>query len=597
MWDRVDEPTRRFWIERGERYCRFDWPPLEPLYRDYHETGSRQRFEPTYHRRRQAVTTFVLAEALEHRGRFIEPLLDAVNRLCDEPTWVLPAHEQQEVDLFSAETGNLIAWTCYILEGNRAFSASARVPRALGEVRARVLEPYLTRDDYWWMALNGQKPSNWTTWCTSNCLGTALLIETDTRRRAAAIEKACRSLDRFIEAYAEDGGCDEGPMYWNFAAGCLYDALEMLHEASGGALDLFGEPAIHNLAGYIAKVHIHDLYFVNFADSPPQVPVDAALLHRFGTRIGDPRLQALGGHIYRLLDRYDPEDTLRLKMYRTLATIAASTPLRALPGPDLARHEEYLPKLQVAVAREDERPGRGLVLAAKGGHNGEHHNHNDVGNVIVYLDGHPAIVDAGMKQYSKDTFSDRRYEIWAMQSAYHNVPLINGCMQIHGVHAAGHEPRFKPGEDATRFEVGIAAAYPPAAALTRWRRECSLERSRGAVRIRDEFQFGREDNRYEQRFMTACRPRLVDGHIELEVAPGCFLELRTAPTPTRATLYQLDVKDRHIQGAWRNGLYHIRLCFEGVGAQGQCETLLTVRRGAPQAAAAPDSPFEIEELS
>src|SRR5262245_5811204 len=189
MWNRVDEPTRHFWIERGERYLGFDWPPLEPLYRDYHEAGSRQRFEPTYHRRRQAVTTFVLAEALEHRGRFIEPLLDALDRLCDEPTWVLPAHEKQEVDLFSAETGNLIAWTCYILGGNAAFSASERVPRALSEVRARVVEPYLTRDDYWWMSLNGQKPSNWTTWCTSNCLGTVLLIETDTGRRAAAIEK------------------------------------------------------------------------------------------------------------------------------------------------------------------------------------------------------------------------------------------------------------------------------------------------------------------------------------------------------------------------------------------------------------------------
>jgi hypothetical protein len=86
MWDGVEEPTRRYWIGRGERYRDFAWPSLEPLYRDYQETGNRQRFEATYHRRRQAVTTFVLAEAFERRGRFIDPLLDAVNRLCDEPT-------------------------------------------------------------------------------------------------------------------------------------------------------------------------------------------------------------------------------------------------------------------------------------------------------------------------------------------------------------------------------------------------------------------------------------------------------------------------------------------------------------------------------
>jgi hypothetical protein len=86
--------------------------------------------------------------------------------------------------------------------------------RAAEEIRSRVLEPYLSRDDFWWMALDGRKPGNWTTWCTSNCLGTALLVETDEQQRAVAVTKACRSLDRFVEADAEDGGCDEGPMSW-----------------------------------------------------------------------------------------------------------------------------------------------------------------------------------------------------------------------------------------------------------------------------------------------------------------------------------------------------------------------------------------------
>jgi hypothetical protein len=509
---------------------------------------------------------------------------------------VLPAHQRENIDMFSAETGNLIAWTHYIFGSDPAFSASARAQRALSEVRARVVEPYLTRDDYWWMALKGQQSGNWTTWCTSNCLGTVLLLETDTQRRAAAIGKACRSLDCFIEAYAEDGGCDEGSMYWNFAAGCLFDCLEMLHEASGGALDLFDEPVIRNLARYIARVHIHDLFFVNFADSPPEVPVDAALLHRFGARIGDAHLQALGAHLYRLLDRYDPEDTLRLKLYRSLATIAAATPLRSLPGPGLAHRDDYLPKLQLAVAREDQLAGRGLVLAAKGGHNGERHNHNDVGNVIVYLDGRPAIIDVGLKQYSRETFSDRRYEIWAMQSAYHNVPLVNGCMQPHGAHAAGREARFAPGMDATTFEVEISAAYPPAAGLVRWRRECTLVRTDGSVRIWDDFHFSRESNRYEQRFLTACPPRLIDGRIEVEVTPGCRLALQTEPAPTRVTLHRLNVEDGHVRATWREGLYQVRLHFDTVESRGRCDMVFVAHRGIAQATPASEVPTEIEAL-
>ena len=596
MWDRADERVQRYWIARGETYRDFAWLPLEPMYSDYQKTGNRQGFESGYHKRRQVVTTLVLAEAFEHRGRFIEPLLDAIDHVCDEPTWVLPAHEQETIDLFSAETGNLLAWTCYIFGGEAAFAKSVRAARALHKVRTRLIEPYLKHDDYWWMALKGEQPGNWTTWCTSNCLGAVLLIETNAQRRAQAIEKACRSLHRFIEVYADDGGCDEGPMYWNFAAGCLFDCLEMLHEASEGALDLFHEPVIRNLAAYIGKVHIHDLYFVNFADSPPEVPVDAALLHRFGSRIGDLHLQALGAHLYRLLDRYDPEDTLRLKMYRMLATLAAGTPLRSLPGPDLAPRENYLPKLQVAVAREDRRAGHGLVLAAKGGHNSERHNHNDVGNVIVYLDGRPAIIDVGSKQYSKETFSERRYQIWAMQSAYHNVPFVNECMQKHDARAAARDAWFTPNEDVTSFGVDISDAYPEAAGLIRWLRTFTLVRSAGTVRIHDEFRFTRQNNRYEQRFMTACRPRTVNGGIALDVDPQRSLVLETIPGPTRVTLHEFDVKDNQLRTSWGGTIYQVRLHYDDVGPLGHCDILIATRRGDPPATVASAVALDTEEL-
>lgn len=74
----------------------------------------------------------------------------------------------------------------------------------------------------------------------------------------------------------------------------------------------------------------------------------------------------------------------------------------------------------------------GLYLAAKGGHNAESHNHNDVGNFIVYADGYPAISDVGVETYTAKTFSAQRYDIWTMQSAFHNLPIINGFMQKNG---------------------------------------------------------------------------------------------------------------------------------------------------------------------
>ena len=68
------------------------------------------------------------------------------------------------------------------------------------------------------------------------------------------------------------------------------------------------------------------------------------------------------------------------------------------------------------AAREKPGSSEGLYVAAEGGHNAQSHNHNDVGNVIVFADGRPVLVDAGVEEYTSKTFSSRRYEIWTMQS-------------------------------------------------------------------------------------------------------------------------------------------------------------------------------------
>lgn len=45
----------------------------------------------------------------------------------------------------------------------------------------------------------------------------------------------------------------------------------------------------------------------------------------------------------------------------------------------------------------------------------ERHNHNDIGQFIVYADGKPVIIDVGVETYTAKTFSERRYEIWTME--------------------------------------------------------------------------------------------------------------------------------------------------------------------------------------
>jgi hypothetical protein len=88
------------------------------------------------------------------------------------------------------------------------------------------------------------------------------------------------------------------------------------------------------------------------------------------------------------------------------------------------------------------RDNAGLFLATHGGHNDESHNHNDVGDFIIYYKGKPMIIDAGRGNYTARTFSKQRYELWFTQSQHHNLPMINGIGQKDGRSFEAHDVVF-----------------------------------------------------------------------------------------------------------------------------------------------------------
>jgi hypothetical protein len=138
------------------------------------------------------------------------------------------------------------------------------------------------------------------------------------------------------------------------------------------------------------------------------------------------------------------------------------------------------PGIQVVTARDSEESSKGFFFSAKGGHNNESHNHNDVGNFLLFCDGMPVLVDAGVETYTKFTFSVKRYEIWTMQSCYHNTPTINGADQVPGFDSRAKEAALSGvnGEAVTsscpasglKFSLDIAGAYPASAKVKSYKR-------------------------------------------------------------------------------------------------------------------------------
>ena len=175
---------------------------------------------------------------------------------------------------------------------------------------------------------------------------------------------------------------------------CL-TALEILHAATGGFIDVFGEPMILNIGRYINKVHISGEYFVNFADGNAKPPVPFDLVYRYGRRINDSKLSSLGMFLNEL-NLKNLKFEIDTFLQRQISYLFCFDEM--VNGKKTAHFERdvWIKDIQVMAAREQHDSAGGLYLAAKGGHNGESHNHNDVGQYIVYLDGNPVIIDPGV---------------------------------------------------------------------------------------------------------------------------------------------------------------------------------------------------------
>ncbi len=248
-WDALPQDARAALIASGERALKGAWDVLPAsMALEFARNGNRSRYEALRNRRRTRLQELVMAERLEGKGRFTDEIVNGVWLTCEETFWGVPAHlgaqkagvglpdvTEPIVDLFAAETAGLLAWTLYLLEGPLR-AVSPLIPERIRlETDRRVLTPAQTRD-FSWMGFAGHSVNNWDPWICSNWLTAALLVEREEPRRALAVYRILRCLDNFLNSYADDGGCDEGPSYWGRAGASLFDCLELLHQASSGAL-------------------------------------------------------------------------------------------------------------------------------------------------------------------------------------------------------------------------------------------------------------------------------------------------------------------------------------------------------------------------
>ncbi|GAA3405782.1 heparinase II/III family protein [Paenibacillus hodogayensis] len=516
-------------------------------------------------------------------------ILNGIQCICEETSWMpphmnsyltrinkaeyMPDAADHEVELFSSETAVLLVWTFYLLK--RPLDAiSTRIGRRIQkEVTDRLLAPYLERDDYWWMGFTGSRVNNWTPWCNGNVLMALLVFDGDAQVRSKAIRKMMRSLDVFIDTYPEDGCCDEGPMYWGRSGASLYDCLELLHAASGGTIDLFAEKKIRDIGRYLGSVHIHENYYVNFADGDAIVHADPDAVYGYGKAIGDHALTRLGASIR--AKRQGFVDWFPL--YRHIRDLFQEEERLSFGGKPPYVRDAWMHASQVMTAREREGSEQGLFLAAKGGHNLESHNHNNVGNFTVYADGLPVFIDLGTEEYVAKTFSPQRFELWYLQSAYHNVPTIRGVMQRDGSMYRAKDAHYAKNANRSELSMDIAEAYPGEAGIATWR--CSFGLTRGEeaeVTMADEFRLTELAADLYFSFLTPHLPmETSEGVFELEYAEGRRVAVAYDGGMFRMRTERIAITDSRLRGNW--GEIVFRIVLEAKDKLQQAAHMLRIR--------------------
>ena len=520
-WQKLPEALRNAYLKKGEEALLFKWPSLPAtLYLDYARTGNRENYQRPYFERRQKIQDLILAECVEGKGRFLDQIMNGLWLLAEETSWVIPAHVKtlqrgndlpnkrtQVVDLFAAETGTLYAWAYYLL-GDQLGRMSPLLPqRIMDEMNARILVPNLERDDFWWMWSDAEKDTshsinNWTPWICSNWLAATLLMEQNAENRTKSVYKIMKTLDRFLNSYPADGGCDEGPSYWGRAGGSLFECLELLESASNGGIDVYSKPLVQEIGRYIYRAHIHDFYYVNFSDAPAKVNVQSDLVLRYGHKIQDRNLAQLGAYSARL--QRIAESGVGGSLSRELLYLFNLDLIDKYEAKEPLLKDVWLPETRFVAAREQSGSTDGFYLAAQGLHNGKSHNHNDVGNFVLYADGEPLIIDVGVETYTAKTFSSDRYNIWTMQSAYHNLPTINGVMQKDGRQYAARNVQYQNWPDSVRFALDIAAAYPSEAGIQSWLRTIKMDRKVGTVQVKEDYSLNSAAKEITLTLITPC---------------------------------------------------------------------------------------------
>jgi hypothetical protein len=585
-WEAVPQDIRAAIVARAEADRKVGWKALlATTFLDFKRNGNRTRFEDDSFGRRSMLQRLILAECLEGKGRFVDDIANGVWLICEETFWGAPAHLAAQkagvglpdvtepiIELFSAETAQLLSWTKNLV-GPQLEQVSPLINKRIKlETERRMLKPARERNDFTWMGLGGPKQehrlNNWCPWINSNLLVTNLILEDDPKLRVEETMRITRSVDAYLNDYWPDAGEEEGPGYFSRSVMCLFEVLSTLESATGNSTNILANPFLDAMGRFILNVHIAGDDYVDYGDVHGKAAPSGDVLYRFGKAVHDEQLEAFGAY-YAARDGWNAKgDGLTRAMDVNITSLSRSIPavleaneIRSARQEDVLVRDAWYPDFGLMTAREKSGTTNGMYVAVLASNNGRSHSHNDSGNFVIYQDGEPVAIDVGVEAYTAKTFGPDRYSIWTMQSAFHNLPTVGGVMEHNGVQYAASERKYSSNDERAAVSFNIADAYPKSAGIKTWIRTVTLDRKNDKVTVEENFEL----DHAVAISLSVMTPRVPTadstGRLTMKLAAGqgSSSVLKFDASALEAKVEKITLTDPHLREDWGDEIYRILL--------------------------------------
>ena len=555
FWEKVKEGLSVPLVISESDFCDFKLLTAT-MYMQFDKTGNRTVYEEEYFKRRKALIYYTFMEAIENKGKNTNIIIDLVWMIMEETVWAVPSHailsqdsdalcdyNDEILDVFSAETGALLGFVYRVMNVKFDEISKNINPMIIKKLNTRIISSYLTHEHYGWMGFDGNRVNNWNPWINSNVLKILPLCSNSNTNEL--IIKLMKSIDNFADQYPDDGACEEGIMYWYMSGISLAECIYYIYIYSNKKINLFTSAKIKNTLKFYQRVYISNGRVVNFSDSHSKYVCDYGVILFFAKLSKDSELIDFCKEMYDKFNNKLPIDWT--KPERAIYLAKANNCLKDYKSGKVSYATEfYFDSIQVYIKRMS----NGIFFAAKGGHNDEAHNHNDIGNFIVYKNGIPFIIDSGNMMYTKDTFSKRRYTIWTNRSEYHNLPQIQGINQKNGA-------EFKAKNivhNSNEFSLDIASAYDDDN-IVKWNRKFTFDDEK--LFVTEKYELKRESE-IILNFLVAVKPSLNDDGIRLNFCET-HLDIKFDLNKSDVDIEKIAADDPILKLSWDDFIYRIKI--------------------------------------